>query len=105
MAVKVKLKLNRLQWEIMGELMEKTVLICPIEDWNLESYVIADLYIKKMSFWKIFPYKRDSKVKVSFNMVQAIAINNYFGATSDSYNMLIRLHLEPQLILDVHSLK
>jgi hypothetical protein len=104
MAVKVKMKMNRVQWELMSDLLHDTTAMCPIEDWNLESYIIADLYTKKMSFWSIFPFKRDNKVKVQFSMIQAIAINQFFGANSNDYNALIRLYIEPQLILGVHKL-
>lgn len=104
MAVKVKLKLKQLQWELLAKLLRETTAICPVEDWSLETYIIADLYIKKMAFWTIYPYTRKG-VKVSLTMVQALAINQFFGATSKEYNFLLRIYIEPQLILDVTKLK
>lgn len=96
--------MNRLQWDLMSHLLKETTAICPVQDWSLETYIIADLYIKKMAFWSIYPYTKKG-VKVSFTMVQALAINQYLGATSEAYNMLVRIHIEPQLILDVNKLK
>jgi hypothetical protein len=70
----------------------------PIKEWELESYVISDLYVKKMQFFEIYPYTKKG-VKLNLTMIQAIAINSLFGATSDKYNVLLRLMIEPKLIM------
>ena len=104
MAVKVKLKLKQLQWELLSKLLRETTEMAPVEGWNLETYIIADLYIKKMAFWNIYPYTKKG-VKLSLTMIQAIAINEFFGATNAAYNGLLRIYIEPQLIVDVTKLK
>lgn len=101
---RVKIKLKKLQWEALGKLLKETISVCPVEGYSLESYIIADLYLKKMAFWTIYPYTKKG-VKISFTMVQAIAINQFFSAFSKEYNSLIRMLIEPQLIVDVNPIK
>ena len=105
MAVKVKLRLNRLQWSALSKMMHDTTVICPVEDWALETYVIADLYVTRMAFWTIMPYFNKGKINVSLTMIQAIALNSYFAATNEAYNNVIRIHIEPKLVLNKHNLK
>jgi hypothetical protein len=98
-APKVKLTLRKLDHEVMCKLLEETVLITPVAHWELESYIISDLFVKKMAFFKILPERKKYKIKLTLTMIQAIAINNYFAATSDLYNVWLRMKIEPFLIM------
>lgn len=100
MAKTVKIELTKIQWEVLSDLVKSVMIITPIQDWQLQSYILADLYIRKMAFWEVWPYMRPGKRrKLNLTMIQAIAMNELLGATSQSYNDLIRIHIEPQLIL------
>jgi hypothetical protein len=70
----------------------------PVKDWELHSYIIADLYKNKMAFFTVYPYSSKG-VKLNLSMVQAIAINEFFAAHSEHYNIFLRLKIEPQLKL------
>ena len=95
---KIKLKLKRLQWEVLADELKMVTTLTPVKGWELETYIISDLYISKMSFFEIYPYQSDG-VKLNLSMIQAIAMNNFFAAHSERYNAMLRIKIEPYLIM------
>jgi hypothetical protein len=79
--------------------LEQTVLKTPVKDWELETYIISELFTKHMAFWKILPSRKKYKIKKNLSMIQAFAVNNYFSATSEEYNMVLRIKIEPFLLM------
>ena len=72
------------------------VVLTPVEDWQLESCVIAETYKKKMLQFTFFPSGK-KHISISFSWAEAFAINNFYSANSDVYNVLIRQFLESKL--------
>ena len=71
--------------------------VAPIKDWELESLLIAELYLNKMKKFTVMPYSSD-EISLSLTQPQAYAINKLLGNFSNNYNIYIRLLLEPQLL-------
>lgn len=95
---KIKLKLKKLHWEVLATDLRLTFQMAPVKDWALQTYIIADLYEKKMAFFTVYPYTSKG-VNLNLTMIQAIAINEFLSANSAQYNALIRMKIEPKLIL------
>lgn len=76
--------------------MKKTIEFTPIEGWETESLVIVDCYERNLKKFTFFPADK-KKIKLSLKASESFAINNFFSATSEAYNVLIRQHLEPKL--------
>jgi len=70
--------------------------IAPVEDWEVETSVISECYIKNIRKLTFFPNDK-KEVKLNLSYSEAFAINKYYSATSSEYNILIRMFLEPKL--------
>lgn len=95
---KIRLKLKQLHWHILADELRMAMQAAPVKGWELQTYIMADMYEKKMAFFQIYPYTSKG-VKLSLTQVQAIAINQYLGAHSEAYNVMLRILIEPKLIL------
>lgn len=96
MKQKIKLDLNKLQWNFLANNIKQVAQNTPIEDWELQSYVMAECYIRLLQTFTFFPLGK-STISIKLKHSEATAINEYFAATSESYNVFIRLLLEPKL--------
>lgn len=76
--------------------MKKTIEFTPVDGWAIESLVICDCYERNLNKFTFFPAGKD-KIKISIKLSEAFAINNFYSATSEHYNVLIRQKLEPKL--------
>jgi len=95
---KVNVKIGKLEHELMKNLFESVFLKTPVEGWQLETYIISNLFYKRMQFFLVSPFTGKKKeLNFSMTMIEAIAFNAYFGATSGSYNVFLRMKIEPQL--------
>lgn len=93
---KIKLNLNKLQWSFLTSNIKIVAQNTPIEDWELQSYVMAECYIRLLSNFTFFPSGKTT-ISIKLKCSEATAINEYFAATSEDYNVFIRLLLEPKL--------
>lgn len=76
--------------------MQQLTELAPVEDWQVESCLIAEVYKEKISQFTFFPAGK-KEIILSFSWSEAFAINNYFSATNPAYNAFLRQFLEPQL--------
>jgi hypothetical protein len=83
---------------LLADELRSVTEAAPVKDWELETYIIADLYLKKKVFFDIYP-NSNKGVTLSLSMIQAIALNNYLAVHSRHYNALLRIYIEPFLIL------
>lgn len=93
---KIKPHLNRFQWTFLANNVKEVTQITPVEDWELESYVIAECYNRLLHKFTFFP-SSPNKTTLSLKLSEATAINNFFSPQSSEYNIFIRPHLEPHL--------
>jgi hypothetical protein len=93
---KIRLNINKLQWTFLANNLKQVAVNTPIEDWELHSYVMAECYQRLLSKFTFFPSDK-KRTTLRLKNSEAQAINEYFAATSQSYNMLLRLNLEPIL--------
>lgn len=93
---KIKLKLKHLHWQLLANDVRIVTEAAPVAGWEIETLVIADLYLSKMKFFTVEPY--DKEIKLSLTMVQAYAINRFLGNHSNQYNVYLRLMIEPKLL-------
>jgi len=71
-------------------------MAAPVEDWEVESTVVADCYKRLLHKFEFFP---TGKKHITFNLKlsESFAINNIFSPTSDDYNAFVRPLIEPKL--------
>ena len=94
---RIKLKLKHLQWRLLANDLKVVMQAAPVNDFELESLVIAELYLSKMKFFEVEPYG-SKEINLTLTQVQAYAINGLLGRISREYNQFIRISLEPKLI-------
>jgi hypothetical protein len=94
---KVKLKLKRLHWQLLADDVKAVMPIAPARGWELQTMIIADLYLSKMKMFEVEPYGSD-EIKISLTQVQAYAINQFLGSFSKNYNIYLRMMIEPKLL-------
>jgi hypothetical protein len=93
----VKLHLNQMQWEWLSASIRKVAMVAPLKDYELSTCIIAEMYKRRLhSFTFYSPGKMG--MCISLHQSEGYAINEFFGSTSDDYNMYIRIQLEPHLI-------
>lgn len=80
----------------MSQLMQQTTQQAPVDGWAVESLLIGDCYERNLNKFTFFPQGKD-KIKISIKLSEAFAINNFYSATSEPFNVLIRQKLEPKL--------
>lgn len=95
--MKATLTLNKLQWTLLSNCVKIVAQNAPIEGWELHSLVIAKCYKRLLQQFTFYTHKNNA-LKLSLLPDEAYAINEYFAANSDEYNVFIRLNLEPQLL-------
>ena len=94
---KVKLKLKRLHWQLLCDDIKAVMPIAPAQGWELQTMIIADLYLSKMKMFEVEPYGSD-EIKLSLTQVQGYALNQFLGNFSKLYNIYIRMMIEPKLL-------
>jgi hypothetical protein len=92
----IKLYIGKLQWIFLTNNLKQVAQIAPAEDWELETYVIAECYKRLLHKFTFFPTNKN-KTTISLKLSEATAINNFFAPQSSEYNIFIRPHLEPHL--------
>jgi len=93
---KLKLSINKLQWIFLTNNLKQVVENSPIQDWELHSYTMCDCYERLLKKFTFFPADK-KKISINLKLSEAQAINEYFAATSTTYNVILRMKLEPQL--------
>lgn len=93
----VVLNLNKLQWELFCTLVKQVVHITPVEDFELESTTIMELYHRQLHNLTFYKPNKKGQMKISLQLSEAFAINLFWAHRSQEYNIFIRPHLEPQL--------
>lgn len=94
----IKIKLNYIQWRVLNLLISKIVELCPIENFELESYVMVELYrrlILKLTVWEP---GNDKKMTFALRHSEAHAIHNFWSIHSRWYNINLRALIEPKLV-------
>lgn len=94
---KIKISLNSLQWTLLVNLIKNVTQLCPIEDYQLESCVIADMYKQKLSTFTFFSAGENGKMKLSFSYTQILAIHYFLADNSEHYNTILRSLFEPYI--------
>lgn len=76
--------------------MREVCAQAPIEDVEVETLVIAECYFRLLQKFTFFPaYKK--AVTINLKQSEAWAINKFF-AINESYNILLRMQIEPKII-------
>ncbi|HJV19300.1 MAG TPA: hypothetical protein VJ552_05425 [Sediminibacterium sp.] len=91
------LTLNKLQWELLCALVRVVVEQCPVEEFELESTTIMELYHRQLHNFTFYKQNKSGNMKITLQLSEAYAINLYWGPRSGQYNVFIRPQLEPQL--------
>ena len=94
---KVKLKLKHLHWQMLASDLKTVMAIAPVKGWEIETLVIAELYMNKMKFFTLEPYG-SKEIALTLTQVQAHAINGFLSECSSNYNDFIRMMIEPKLL-------
>lgn len=93
----VIINLNKLQWQLFCTLVKAVVEITPVEDFELESTTIMELYHRQLHNLTFYRPNKKGMMKISLQLSEAYAINLFWAHRSDDYNVFIRPQLEPQL--------
>jgi hypothetical protein len=93
---KLKLKLNQLQWQLLANDLKTVMQLAPVKGFEIETLVLAEMYLTKMKFFEVAPYQK--QISLSLSMVQAYAINRFLGPHSENYNTFLRMMIEPKLL-------
>lgn len=93
----VILTLNKLQWELFCTLVKQVVHITPVQDFELESTTIMEIYHRHLHNLTFYKPNKKGYMKISLQLSEAYAINLFWAHKSDEYNVFIRPQLEPQL--------
>ena len=91
------LNFNNLQWKLFCTLVKTVVEITPVEDYELESTTIMELYHRQLHNLTFYKSNKKGLMKISVQLSEAYAINLFWAHRSDEYNVFIRPQLEPQL--------
>lgn len=95
MKKKIKINLNSLCWIFLSNNIKVVAAAAPVEDWELQSLVIARCYKRLLQQFTFYP-SHNKELSINLELDEAIAINEYFAATSTQYNILLRNQIEPQ---------
>ncbi len=89
-----------MQWQWLAEAFRKMVDICPVEDYETESCLMAEMYRRKISTFTFYnPVGKMKMMCICFSMAEAFAINKFFSAVNnDTYNIYIRPQIEGKLM-------
>lgn len=94
----IKIKLNYQQWEVL----QKCILLvnenAPVKEFELESYVIMDLYKRNMYRITVWDPGGDNTVSIGLKYSEAHALENFFAWRSKEYNIFLRPLIEPKLV-------
>lgn len=93
----ISLNLNKLQWEVFKNLIQSVIEIFPVEDFELESATIIELYHRQLHNLTFYKPNKKGVMKLSLQLSEAYAINLFWAPRSQDYNVFIRPQLEPQL--------
>lgn len=93
----VTLNINKLQWELLCALVRVVVEQCPVEEYELESTTIMELYHRQLHNFTFYKQNKKGHMKFTMQLSEAYAINLYWAPRSGQYNVFIRPQLEPQL--------
>lgn len=93
----VVLTLNKLQWSLFCSLVKYVVELTPVEDFELESTTIMELYHRQLHNLTFYKPNKKGVMKLTLQLSEAFAINLFWAHQSDDYNVFIRPQLEPQL--------
>lgn len=96
MFASIKIELNKNQLFLLKQEMENLLPLAPVDGWETETSVIALFYVKNIRKLSFFPTHKKT-VKISFSYADVFAVNHYFSANSNAYNMFIRNTIEPKL--------
>lgn len=93
----VKIIINKMQWEWLQENVRKVAMVAPLIGYELETCTIAEMYKRRLHAFTFYTPGKFG-MAFSFQQSEAIAMNRFFGDTSEDYNVFIRALLEPKLI-------
>lgn len=94
----IKIKVNYIQWRVLNLLVSKIIELCPIESFELESYVMVEFYrrlILKLTVWEP---GSDRTMAFALRQSEAHAIHNFWSIHSRWYNIHLRAIIEPKLV-------
>lgn len=94
----IRIKLNYQQWIIFRELIAIVIERCPMDNWELESYVIVEVYRRLTYKLTVFEPGSDGNAVISLKFHEAHAIDNFWRCHGTLYNMNIRALIEPKFI-------
>lgn len=92
----ITIKINKNQLFLLKNEMEKLLPLTPVEGWETDSCTISLCYQKNIRKLSFFPFDK-KETSITFSWAEAFAINNYFSANCESYNVFLRNILEPKL--------
>ncbi len=93
----IKIKLDRLKWQTLHELLRLVMDKAPIEGFELESLIMVDTYARLLHQLTFFKPNAKGEVTISLRFAEAFAINGFWASHSDIYNVLLRPQIESKL--------
>lgn len=93
----VKLNINKHQWSFLASELRWCAENAPVEGWEVESCLLAELYKSRIGYFTFFKSNRQGKSAFTIQASQAYAINVFLGEYSIHYNAYLRANLEPKL--------
>lgn len=95
---KIIIHLNKLQWQMLKGLVEATILMAPVKDYEVETLCICEMYKRRIDIFTFYRKKGNSNtMRINLSITEAYAIDFYFGDFSDNYNKFIRAEIQPKL--------
>ena len=92
----VNISLNYVQWYLLQKLVLIMVQQCPIAEWELESYVIIELYKRHTYRLTVWEPNGNNEMTMALKFYEAHALNNFWCCHSDDYNRYLRQLIEPK---------
>ncbi len=92
----IKIKLDKLKWQFLFQLLHGITEKCPVKDWELESFLLLDTYKRLLHQLTFFRPNKAGIMTIGLKYAEAFAINQYFS-TNDQYNIFLRMQIESQL--------
>ena len=91
------LQLNKLTWEILRQLLLMVTAACPVEDFQIESFVMGEMYRERIEDLTFFEPGEGGKMAFYITYSQAYALNMFWAGKSKVYNLFLRDMIEPYL--------
>ncbi len=93
----IRFALNKLQWQLWVTLFQAIAHYSPVDGYEVETSVIAEFYNQRLHSFTYFRSNKNGVMYWTIPYSVAFSADLFFGDTSNQYNVLLRVLIQPYL--------